>query len=274
MLSKIQFIENLSEQINEFMTGSPGQLSFGEVGELYTVLQKIKNNKKTTPVKKVVKEEPKKTNDIYNDKRFSFGNTFYARDSAFNAKDIYNDKQYKFLPNHKQKFRENCIEDFTSFSNPDDTRFDGVVASNYHDDALQYAVLEEAYKGLGKDLKRGGGTVLDSVYGDLCEANPKSTRSMELKNLLEAGFLSGLESVKTTTGVDELYAEKEEIVWVKSDNGTGWSNSKSTNVDDILAELEKEDKYPIPEEESEEEEINEEDGNFLQMLQMFDDELN
>jgi len=57
--TKQNLIEDFSEQINDFINSSPTELLFEEVGELYILFQKIKNNKKKNLKKKIKKIEKK-----------------------------------------------------------------------------------------------------------------------------------------------------------------------------------------------------------------------
>ena len=47
MSTKKKLIENFSEQINDFIIFSRTELLFEEIGELYIIFQKIKNNNKS-----------------------------------------------------------------------------------------------------------------------------------------------------------------------------------------------------------------------------------
>ena len=239
MLQKIQFVEKLSEQINAFMTECPSELSFNEVGELYVVLQKIKNNKKVTKVKNVVEEKPKtKTNDIYNNKKFPFA------------------------PDYKENFRKKCIGDFKSFSNPDDKRFNGIVASNYYDDCLNYAILEEAY---------------NNILAKIDEEDKKHSKPSICKDKKE--YVPRFRDI----GRDILVKEdKKEYVprfrdigrdiLVKEDKKEYVPRFRDIeDIEDILEELEEE-------EEEEDDDIkdmkSEHKDNLFEMLDMFDEELN
>jgi hypothetical protein len=55
--TKQNLIEDFSEQINDFINSSPTELLFEEVGELYILFQKIKNNKKKNLKKKIEKKD-------------------------------------------------------------------------------------------------------------------------------------------------------------------------------------------------------------------------
>jgi hypothetical protein len=60
--TKQNLIEDFSQQINDFINSSPTELLFEEVGELYILFQKIKNNKKKNLKKKIEKIEKKDIN--------------------------------------------------------------------------------------------------------------------------------------------------------------------------------------------------------------------
>jgi len=60
--TKQNLIEDFSQQINDFINSSPTELLFEEVGELYILFQKIKNNKKKNFKKKIEKIEKKDIN--------------------------------------------------------------------------------------------------------------------------------------------------------------------------------------------------------------------